>query len=148
MSKRTPGTWVKDHLGTRGHVKAIIEDGGRDTPTVCRYDRGHCADSITQEEIQANGHLFAAAPDLLAAAKTVLYGLNARIDAADGHHVPVFDGIADLNTAIAKAEGKLVCSHCGDSLTGHEDESGTRCRWCVICTEVTEGESVAMQAGE
>ena len=22
------------------------------------------------------------------------------------------------------------CSKCGDNLTGHEDESGTICRWC------------------
>jgi hypothetical protein len=49
-----------------------------------------------------------AQPELLAAAKAVLAGLNARIDAAangDGK-VPVFDGIADLHSAIAKAEGR------------------------------------------
>ncbi len=132
MNKRTPGKWIRDYGCSLGHVKAVILDGKRETPTVCKYGRGICADSITEEEMQANGHLLAAAPDLLEAAKIVLAGLNARIDAADGHHVPVFDGIADLHTAIAKAEGKLVCSHCGDSLTGHEDESGTHCRWCVI----------------
>lgn len=50
--------------------------------------------------------LHEAAPKLLAAAKTVLAGLTARIDAAPGDAVPVFDGIADLHTAIAKAEGR------------------------------------------
>jgi hypothetical protein len=48
----------------------------------------------------------AAAPDLLEAAKTVLAGLNARIDQAseEGQPVPVFDGIAALHDAIRKAE--------------------------------------------
>ena len=47
----------------------------------------------------------AAFGDLLAAAQLVLAGLNARIDdaVANGKPVPVFDGIADLHSAIAKA---------------------------------------------
>jgi len=35
------------------------------------------------------------------------------------------------------------CKECDDLLTGHEDDSATLCRWCVTCTEVTEGESIA-----
>lgn len=46
----------------------------------------------------------AAAPDLYAAAKVVLDGLNARIDAAPRDAIPVFDGIALLHAAINKAE--------------------------------------------
>jgi len=42
--------------------------------------------------------------DLLEAAKKVLAGLNARIDNAPLHAVPVFDGIAELHAAIHKAE--------------------------------------------
>lgn len=41
---------------------------------------------------------------LLAAAKQVLKGLNARIDNADPRHVPVFDGIAELHTAIGRVD--------------------------------------------
>lgn len=26
-----------------------------------------------------------------------------------------------------------LCEGCGDALTGHEDDSGTHCRWCVTC---------------
>ncbi len=52
----------------------------------------------------ANARLIAAAPDLLAAAKIVLAGLNQRIDAAPIDAVPVFDGIAELHSAVAKAE--------------------------------------------
>ena len=40
-----------------------------------------------------------------AAAEKVLVHLNARISAAPPSAVPVFDGIADLHAAIAKASG-------------------------------------------
>jgi hypothetical protein len=43
---------------------------------------------------------------------------------------------------IAKAEGRKLCQKCGDTLKGHEDESGSLCRWCVTSTEVTEGEAI------
>lgn len=44
--------------------------------------------------------------ELMAAARRVLDGLNARIDAASAANepVPVFDGIADLRAALAKVE--------------------------------------------
>lgn len=48
-----------------------------------------------------------APPELLAAAKTVMADLEARIDKAlaeGGHAVPVFNGIAGLHDAIARAE--------------------------------------------
>lgn len=38
-----------------------------------------------------------------------------------------------------------ACVKCQDALTGHEDESGTLCRWCVTCQPVNE-QAVA-QAG-
>lgn len=51
--------------------------------------------------------LIEAAPDLLDAAQKVLDHLNARITQAsvDGAPVPLFEGIADLHAAIAKATG-------------------------------------------
>lgn len=45
--------------------------------------------------------------DLLDAAKKVLEGLDARIDAADESEIPVFFGIADLRDAISDAEAAL-----------------------------------------
>jgi hypothetical protein len=33
-----------------------------------------------------------------------------------------------------------TCRSCGGRLTGHEDDSGTHCRWCVTCQPVDEGE--------
>lgn len=32
------------------------------------------------------------------------------------------------------------CQKCGDKLDGHEDESGTHCRWCVTGGEYASGE--------
>lgn len=43
---------------------------------------------------------------LLASAKIVMAGLEARIDRASENAVPVFNGIADLHDAIAAAEGE------------------------------------------
>jgi hypothetical protein len=42
--------------------------------------------------------------ELVGAAQKVIAGLNARIDAAPRHAVPVFDGIAELHAAIARAK--------------------------------------------
>jgi hypothetical protein len=50
--------------------------------------------------------LAAAAPALAAAAERVLKGLSARIDAALPEAVPLFDGIAELHEALAKARGE------------------------------------------
>ena len=39
--------------------------------------------------------------------------------------------------------GDGLCAKCGDKLTGHEDENGTHCRWCVTgWTAVNEAESI------
>lgn len=36
------------------------------------------------------------------------------------------------------------CEKCGDKMDGHEDESGTRCRWCVTCGDSSSGDSVCV----
>ena len=61
-----------------------------------------------KEEQAADAKLIAAAPKLLAAAQVVLDGLEYRIEQASnaGMPVPVFEGIADLHDAIAKATGE------------------------------------------
>ena len=131
MSKRTPGNWIRDYGASSGHVKAIILDGKRETPTVCKYGRGYCADSIPEEEMKANGHLMAAAPDMLDALKGFVQAWSEGRFLSEGYGY-----LKACRDAIAKAEGTFVCSHCGDSLTGHEDESGTLCRWCVTSQPV------------
>ena len=131
MSKRTPGKWVKDFQGTKGHIKALVYSGERETPSVCKYHRGFCADSITEEEMQANGHLLAAAPDMLEALKCFVQSWSEGRFLTDGYTV-----LKSCRDAIDKAEGKFVCSRCGDCLTGHEDESGMICRWCVTSQPV------------
>jgi hypothetical protein len=62
---------------------------------------------VTSDEAKANARVIAAAPDLLDAARTVLAGLVARIEAASatGSPVQIFDGISALDAAIRKASG-------------------------------------------
>jgi hypothetical protein len=60
------------------------------------------------EESKARANLFAAAPDLLAAAEKIFAHLNTRLDEAikQGGNLPFFDGIGELHDAINKAKGK------------------------------------------
>lgn len=106
MNKHTPGPWVVDHGGTKGHIKSIsrsltpIGKGTKNeyipTPTICRYDGVLVvADTLTKQEKQANARLIAAAPEMLEALEsardTISYlkkyvmnqGLSAEMDAAE-----------------------------------------------------------------
>ena len=47
-----------------------------------------------------------------------------------------------MNPECVQCEYVSRCESCNDKLTGHEDENGTLCRWCVTHTEVTEGEAI------
>ena len=91
MGEHTPGPWAVDGAGPTAMVR------GADLSIVAVR---HRLPSATHE---ANARLIAAAPDLLEAARIVLAGLHARIDAAPPTSVPVFDGIADRAAAIARA---------------------------------------------
>jgi hypothetical protein len=120
----TPGPWKKDGAGTSGHVKAIINDGKRATPTVCKYDRDNsgCAVSITDEEIQANGYLLAASPDLLKACKDVLAALEKSTQETGeilwlDHVLPSVheSAMERLQNVIDDAEGKSeTCFDCSE----------------------------------
>ncbi len=50
--------------------------------------------------------------------------------------------MASAETLLRPASPK-VCCRCEDVLTGHEDESGTLCRWCVTCVPVPAGDGTA-----
>jgi len=93
-AKHTPGPWRFRNTG------ATIRAGSVKDSTLTEV-----AFLPPRSNREADACLITAAPDLLDAAKKVLAGLNARIDAAPGNALPVFDGIADLYAAIAKAEG-------------------------------------------
>lgn len=103
--KHTPGPW---RVGPSNDVQGRYADSSQ--IWVPHGAVSHCVVASVNYHLsqsEANARLIAAAPDLLKAAKEVLAGLNARIDAAladGGHAVPVFHGIAELHAAIAKAE--------------------------------------------
>lgn len=92
----TSNSWNRLRHSDRGVSTNVL------MPFVCRD--GQATIDVSQPDMA----LIAAAPDLLAAAKTVLADLEARIDAAPSTAKPVFRGIADLLTAINKAEGRLA----------------------------------------
>lgn len=102
-AKYTPGPWKAVIWKHPGHSDTVCvkDSDGREIIAWTGFDGVDC----TKAEIRANARLAAAAPDLLAAARVVLAGMNARIDAADGL-TPVFDGIAALHDAIGKAGGQ------------------------------------------
>ena len=90
-----PAPWVvndddEDDIVVECHA---YED---ECPEVCR---GSNTWPLTIEAAR----LIAAAPQLLSAARKVLAGLEALIDAAPSTAKPVFDGIADLHAAIGHA---------------------------------------------
>lgn len=96
--QHTPGPW---HRNIPPASKYPTIFAGRNTH-VAAVVRGR---NLSDAEMEANCDLIAAAPDLLAAAKKVLADLNSRIAAAPDSAVPVYNGIADLAAAVAKAEG-------------------------------------------
>jgi hypothetical protein len=102
----TPEPWTVGPCNARGE---IIITGSPDAFTPCQVIA--CVMPIADDEGNMtegddNARLIATAPKLLAAAKVVLAGLDARIVAAGGTGVPVFNGIAELHDAIGLATGE------------------------------------------
>lgn len=98
--KHTPGPWQFEDQEPNEEIEIFVpaQPCGRYViATVC-----YGYDEPFESQQRANAKLIAAAPELLAAAQKVLDGLHARIDMAKVE-TPVFVGIADLASAIAKA---------------------------------------------
>lgn len=83
--KFTPGPWVKDYAGTIGHIKSVAERLDGKTPTVSKYP--HASNDLLEtlclsdEEVEANARLIAAAPEM--------YDLLATIENG-GQQVPTW----------------------------------------------------------
>ena len=92
MNKHTPAPWRLDHKSlysapiifsdTRNIAKVLYHGGSED------------------QEVIANAHLIAAAPELLAATTRMLNWLEGRSDEID-----IIDLALDARTAITKAKG-------------------------------------------
>lgn len=70
--KHTQGPWIKDYGKTVGHIKSVISEANEYTPTICRYKNNNDRDivvaySLSDEEVEANGLLISAAPEMLEA---------------------------------------------------------------------------------
>lgn len=96
MSEHTPGPWeVREGYGL---LMAEVGPKDRAVATVWTKRMGQIEDKtvpVEWPEGQANGHLIAAAPDLLEACKIALYGGGTIAEATE-----------KCRAAIAKAEGR------------------------------------------
>lgn len=90
-----------------GRLVRVLDANGDVICGVHRVGRyqGRRSEAAIEAATIAKAQLIAAAPRLLAAAQTVLAGLNNRIETALPSRVPVFDGIAELHSAVAEATG-------------------------------------------
>ena len=98
-TRHTPGPWHADH----GWVNADPQhSAGRECCVVAQIHSG--PDCAPAEHADANAHVIAAAPDLLAAAKAVaaLWAKHGLGD-DDNESTPVWDA---LQRAIARADGR------------------------------------------
>lgn len=101
-AKHTPGPWAVEQGEGPHSGRTVIT--ARQAGMTARSPLAHLSNLLGADEPAADARLIAAAPDLLAAAKKVMAGLDARIEAAPSTAKPVFNGIADLHDAINKAE--------------------------------------------
>ena len=93
MNKHTPGPWFLSY--DQGRTRDVIAENGK--PTICMVRNSW----VSADQYQANCHLIAAAPDLLA----VLQELEQSSDYWSEYDVPL--GIVErIKSAIAKAKGE------------------------------------------
>lgn len=102
--KHTPGPWVKDYGHTEGHIKTLHNPKVH-TKTVIKYRYNMCEEILTEEEIEANARLIAAAPEMLEALINVKkYGCSGYIDGSK----PDIEFWFKINMAIEKATGLTI----------------------------------------
>jgi len=104
----TPGPWVKDYGLTIGHIKAIINDGQRITPTVARYDVSSC----DSEEQQANARFIAsihAIDDALIAAEARAAKLEKQLAVAMEYIAAIKKHHAYLGSTVLPSATYKMC---------------------------------------
>ena len=110
-TKHTPGPWVAQVRNTiiPDCITADITPNGDEyRGDVARLQSCEHIDGITQDEMRANAHLIAAAPDLLEALEEVLDGLgflSGGDHELEGYGIDEARG-AEIRAAIAKAKGQ------------------------------------------
>lgn len=107
MSKHTPGPWEYEDAG----AQIFAEDGQRHIADVRGYGALSTAmgDAAACAQMDADGRLIAAAPDLLEACKKSLSALEGVVRICELHDSKLPEPLIDLvRDAIAKAEGARI----------------------------------------
>ena len=102
QAKHTQGPWVLGDKRRHGHLTVRSTRGGYPAGGICEV-----FDPMRGREIDANAHLIAAAPDLLAACEALVQSVAYAIDALDAPaNSTMRANLADALAAIAKAKGE------------------------------------------
>lgn len=99
--KHTPGPWIVTHDGRL--IEAEYREGY--VASVSFYDSQFCGPE-DEAEAAANAFLIAAAPELLEALKAARSAWLAEANSGDGVNEEQEPILAQVDAAIAKAEGK------------------------------------------
>lgn len=104
-AKHTPGPWALDHGDDveRGHVGISSKSHSLLAQVVWKFE-----DDDRSPRCEANAHLIAAAPDLLAALKNLLARFESEIQSEYSGTSQLAERLAEADparAAIAKAEG-------------------------------------------
>ena len=101
--KHTPGPWEIDRFSFRGELPYLI---ATKFDVICLFQQHN---RIRVEDVEANAHLIAAAPDLLAACEKakqfITNGVELGYIRLPDKPDPALDTLPQICAAIAKAEG-------------------------------------------
>ena len=111
----TPGPWSIGHVRNKGQLQSFNElpihvgapgvNGGQGNSIAIVHLGGRGALSNSVDDLEANGQLMAASPDLLAACRELLaaYARNADKSAAESGESSLHSSVQHARAAIAKA---------------------------------------------
>lgn len=81
--------------------------------------------------------------DIVATDDGEAYGMHSPLINVQFNSPYRSDEFTSISADDARTHGFGECEECGDGLTGHEDDSGTHCRWCATCVEADGNDSVS-----
>jgi hypothetical protein len=104
--KHTPGPWNRERYDTGRSPSRYFPITAIRNGKHCRIAESGGDSDLPSEEIEANGALIAAAPELLQALKDLVSQVEDQDNIFDEGLSAAHDSMQDARAAIAKAEGR------------------------------------------